>query len=49
MTNEVKEFEMPSKPLYWPRVEVEVTYKNALMMTTEYFTTVDLVECSTSL
>lgn len=46
MTNKVAEFLMPENPLFYPRAEIEVVQKNTITMNTEYFTTVDLVECN---
>ena len=46
MTNKVAEFLMPENPLFYPRAEIEVIQKNMITLNTEYFTTVDLVECN---
>jgi hypothetical protein len=40
----VKEYSMPAKPLFWPRVEIEVKYTNMLRLDTTYFTTLDLID-----
>lgn len=48
-TNKIRSFDMPENPLYWPRLEIQVFQKSQLLLHSEYFTTVDLVECSDKL
>lgn len=45
LTYSVGEITLPEKALLWPRAEVEVRYSNILRMESEYFASVDLVEC----
>lgn len=45
LTHSITEITLPEKPMLWPRAEVEMRYTNFLRIETEYFTTIDLVEC----
>lgn len=42
----IAELDLPENPLFWPRVEIEVLQINTVMMNSQYFTTLDLIECA---
>lgn len=45
LTSKIKNLQLPKNQIYWPRMEIHVIQKG-LLMTSEYFTTVNLIECT---
>lgn len=45
LTSKIKNLLLPKNHIYWPRMEIQIIQKG-LLMTSEYFTTVNLIECT---